>query len=62
MLRLTDMGYRVVLMEHDALGVLVCEETAQDDLKVILAEMRRAPDWLPDIPLDAEGQVGETYA
>jgi len=62
MLRLTDMGYRVVLMEHDALGVLVREETAQDDLKVILAEMRRAPDWLPDIPLDAEGQVGETYS
>jgi len=62
MLRLTDMGYRVVLMEHDALGVLVREATAEQDLQVILTEMRRAPDWLPDIPLDAEGQVGETYS
>jgi DNA polymerase len=62
MLRLTDMGYRIVLMEHDCLGVLVRSESAEHDLAVILEEMRHPPDWCPDIPLDAEGEVGETYA
>ena len=62
MLRIAGLGYRIVLMEHDSVGVLVREQTAEQDLAVILAEMRRAPDWLPDIPLDAEATMGETYS
>jgi DNA polymerase len=62
MLRIARMGYRIVLMEHDAIGVLVRDGTAEHDLDVILAEMRRAPTWLPDIPLDAEATMGETYS
>ena len=62
MLRLQGMGYRIVLMEHDALAIVVKEASAERDLEIILGEMRRAPDWLPDIPLDAEGSIGETYA
>jgi DNA polymerase len=61
MLRLAS-DYRIVLMEHDAVGVLVREQTAEQDLQVILAEMRRPPAWLPDIPLDAEATMGETYS
>ena len=61
-LRLADMGYRVVLMEHDALGIVVRNETAEHDCDVILAEMKRAPIWLPEIPLDAEATMGESYA
>ena len=61
-LRLADMGYRVVLMEHDALGIVVRNETAEHDCDVILAEMKRAPIWLPDIPLDAEATMGEGYS
>jgi DNA polymerase family A len=62
MLRLADMGYRIVLMEHDAIAVVVREKSAERDLKVVLEEMRRPPAWLPDIPLDAEATVGETYS
>ena len=62
MLRLTNMGYRIVLMEHDAIAVVVKSESAQDDLQVVLAEMQRSPTWLPDIPLDAEATMGETYS
>jgi hypothetical protein len=29
---------------------------------VVLAEMQRSPDWLPDIPLDAEATMGPTYS
>jgi hypothetical protein len=61
-LRLADMGYRVVLFEHDALGVLVRNESAERDREVILDEMKRAPQWCPEIPLDAEATMGESYA
>jgi DNA polymerase len=62
MLRIAGMGYRIVLMEHDALGIVVREESAQDDMQTLIEEMRRPPDWLPDIPLDAEASLGETYS
>jgi len=62
MLRIKDLGYRIVLMEHDAIAVLTDEKTAEHDLAVILEEMRRPPAWCPDIPLDAEGSIGECYA
>ena len=61
-LRLADMGYRVVLFEHDALGIIVRNETAKHDRDVILHEMQRSPAWLPEIPLDAEATMGESYA
>jgi hypothetical protein len=52
----------VVLMEHDALGVLVRNETAERDRAIILEEMRRSPVWCAGIPLDAEATMGESYA
>jgi DNA polymerase len=62
MLRLLDRGYRLALMEHDAIAVVVRAETAERDVAVVLEEMRRAPAWLPDIPLDAEASVAEHYS
>jgi len=49
-------------MEHDALGIVVRNETAEHDCDVILEEMRRPPEWCPKIPLDAEATMGESYA
>ena len=62
MLRLQDKGYRIVLMEHDCLGFLVRNETAERDREIILEEMRRPPEWCPGIPLDAEATMGDSYA
>ena len=62
MLRLQDKGYRIVLMEHDCLGVLVRNESAERDREIILEEMRRPPEWCPGIPLDAEATMGDSYA
>ena len=62
MLRLNSMGYRIVLMEHDAIAVVVREESAEKDMEIVLEEMRRPPLWLPEIPLDAEATMGETYS
>ena len=62
MLRLADQGYRIALMEHDAVAVVVREERAKSDLENILAEMRQPPDWCEGIPLDAEATMGESYS
>lgn len=57
-----DAGLPVVSMEHDKLICLARSHEADDALAFLQAEMRRAPSWLPDIPLDSEGFVSETFA
>jgi DNA polymerase len=62
MLRITRLGYRIVLQEHDAIGVLVVDDARKDDtLALLIDEMRRPPYWGPDLPLNAEGSLAETY-
>lgn len=62
MLRIRQRGLRIVLQEHDAVGILVLDDCNKDaTLERIIDEMRRTPDWAPGLPLDAEGKLGETY-
>lgn len=60
-LRISDRGYRFVLQSHDELAWIVPEAKAEDCLAVALEEMRRAPSWARTIPLDAEGNFGDSY-
>lgn len=63
MLRIHAKGFRIVLQEHDAVGVLIPDNLDRDrNLEFIIQEMSRAPEWMPDIPLAAEGSVGRTYS
>ncbi len=63
MLRLKALGYRAVMRTHDELVMLIKQDgNEQHHLKVCLAEMKREPTWLPGIPLDAEGSLGERYS
>jgi DNA polymerase len=57
-----DAGLPVVSMEHDKLICLAREAEADDALKFLQAEMSRPPAWLPDIPLDSEGFISDTFA
>ena len=57
-----DAGLPVVSMEHDKLICLAREHEATDALAFLQGEMSRAPAWLPDIPLDSEGYISETFA
>jgi len=52
--------YKCVLTVHDALYVLVPEAEADAALEFVLDTMRTTPDWMPGIPLDAEGAYGKT--
>jgi len=61
-LRLRARGYRVSLMEHDALAIVARNDSQLDKhVEVVKAEMSRSPTWLPGIPLDCEVTVGERY-
>lgn len=57
-----DKRYQTLLTVHDADYVLAPEDEAQDAVAFVLAEMRKAPKWAPDIPLDAEAGYGKTLA
>jgi DNA polymerase len=54
--------YPTALTIHDALYMLVPKEKAESAKDFVLKTMRTAPEWLPDIPLDAEAGYGGTLA
>lgn len=54
--------YRICLTIHDACYTVVPVDEAEEALKFIIRELRKPPLWMPDIPLDAEGGIGENLA
>jgi DNA polymerase len=54
--------YSVALTVHDAIYLVVPKEEVDEAMAFVMATMRTAPDWIPDIPLDAEAGYGETLA
>lgn len=60
-LRISDRGFPFALQAHDELVFIVPDDQVEECLEVALEEMRRPPSWAPDIPLDAEGSVGQSY-
>ena len=53
--------YRVVGTVHDEVLLLVPEAQAETALEELLTLMRTPPEWAPDLPLDGEGGVAESY-
>jgi hypothetical protein len=53
--------YHVVGTVHDEVLLLVPEPQAETALEELLTLMRTPPDWAPDLPLDGEGGVAESY-
>ena len=61
--RITGMGYRVLNWPYDELLLLIPDDGhAEEHLERCRAEMIRTPTWLPGLPLDAEGSLGERYS
>jgi len=52
--------YPIALTVHDALYMVVPEDEADAAMQLTLSVMRTPPDWMPDIPLDAEAGYGKT--
>jgi DNA polymerase len=62
MLRIAGM-YKIVLCSHDEIVVLIKKgPTQDDDLAWCKTMMLVEPKWLPEIPLDVEAELGESYA
>lgn len=63
MLRIVARGYRIVNTTHDEVLILLKKDGHEEKhAEICAAEMRRTPDWLPGIPLDAEFSIGERYS
>jgi len=57
------MPVRVVNMRHDDLWLCIKKDGhEQEYLDICMNEMRRTPAWLPGIPLDCEGSLGQRYS
>lgn len=61
MLRVDAAGYPVILHVHDEMVCEVPEDTADAALADILRIMSTPPDWIPDIPVSAEGHILDFY-
>ena len=54
-------GNGVVLSVHDEVGCLVDEDDADECLKFMIDEMSQPPKWWPELPVGAEGGIGDSY-
>lgn len=61
MLRL-DKKYKVVLTVHDEIIIVGDDSDPHATMKEIIDDMRLAPSWAPDLPLDAEGGFDTRYS
>jgi hypothetical protein len=53
--------YMVVGTVHDEVLLLVEEDNAIQALEDLLTLMRTPPEWAPDLPLDGEGGIADSY-
>lgn len=53
--------YHVVGTVHDECVIIVPEAQAEQALTDMISIMRKPPEWAPDLPLDAEGGIGDSY-
>jgi DNA polymerase len=61
MVRVNDAGIKIIMHVHDELVCEVPEEHGEESLKRILEIMHSPPEWIPDIPVAAEGTLTPFY-
>ena len=61
LVRLDEAGYKIVLHVHDEVVIEADADQAEESLQHILKIMSRPPEWIPDIPLAAEGSILSRY-
>lgn len=60
--KIVKMGYKIFNTRHDDIGILIpADGKEQKHLMYCIDVMRTPPAWLPDVPLDAEGQLNTRY-
>ena len=61
LVRLEKSGRKILFHVHDEVIIEADEEGADKTLEEVIKIMSTPPDWIPDIPLAAEGSVLEHY-
>tara|TARA_R110000824_G_scaffold6960_6_gene31927 strand:+ start:4030 stop:5790 length:1761 start_codon:yes stop_codon:yes gene_type:complete len=61
MLRIEEAGMKIIFHVHDEFIIEVDETESEKALKDVIESMSRAPDWIPNIPLAAEGKILDRY-
>jgi len=62
MARIKKSGYRIINCKHDSMWILIPRDGREKEhIRYIESEMRKTPEWLPGIPLDAEGRLADRY-
>ena len=61
LVRINAAGHNVIMHVHDEIVVEADADTADEDLEDIIKIMSTPPEWIPDIPLDAEGSILTRY-
>jgi len=59
--RIHDAGLKIIFHVHDEVVVEVDEAEAEDSLARIVEIMSTPPEWIPDIPVSAEGNIISIY-
>lgn len=61
LLRVDRAGHKIIMHVHDELVVEADADKAEETLSDIIKIMSEPPEWIPDIPLDAEGDIQTRY-
>ena len=61
LIRLNKKDLNIIFHVHDEVVIETPEEAAEEVLQTVIEEMRKPPEWIPDIPLDAEGKILDRY-
>lgn len=59
--RVNAMGYKVVFHVHDEIVIEFPGKAMQNDLDRVAAIMSQPMQWAPDLPLGADGWIGDFY-
>jgi hypothetical protein len=62
LLALEAAGFEILFHVHDEVVVLLPKDSAKERIAEAEKIMSVAPDWIPSLPVEAEGNFGETYA
>ena len=60
--KLEEAGFKILFHVHDEVVIELPEEGADEKIKEAEELMRIPPDWIPSLPVDAEGNLGKTYS
>ena len=61
LVRISEAGHTIIMHVHDEVVVEADADKAEEALKEILKIMSTPPEWISDIPLDAEGTILTRY-